>query len=197
MQLSFFAAGAAPAAYGDLDGLLAGPGQVVRRGTTARVSVVVPTVDSWRVAALVAGLDELGAQPEVAVTSDAALTSVRTAWLPELAATAARWARGAAKRPPVGFALDGARLRWWCVAAGAGDAVGHLLRLGDNDEAVWPTVGGALSSAGLPATLLGRRGGGPAYRVVGARRLTRLRELVGEPPPAAPYMAWPQPRRTE
>jgi len=34
--------------------------------------------------------------------------------------------------------------------------------------------------------------GGPAYRIVGLRRITRLAELVGEPPPGAPPDEWPR-----
>ena len=51
-QLSLFGADAAPVSPGDLEGLLAGPGEVTRLGGTARISVVVP--DSWRARALLA-----------------------------------------------------------------------------------------------------------------------------------------------
>src|SRR5262247_1661251 len=49
-QLSLFGVEATAPGAEDLDGLLAGPGQVVRMGGTARVSVVVD--DMWRAAAL-------------------------------------------------------------------------------------------------------------------------------------------------
>ncbi|MEV6931662.1 hypothetical protein AB0M46_45210 [Dactylosporangium sp. NPDC051485] len=55
----------------------------------------------------------------------------------------------------------------------------------------WIAVGDALEAVGLPAVLVGAETGGPAYRIVGPRRITRLAELVGEPPAAAPTGAWP------
>jgi hypothetical protein len=60
-------------------------------------------------------------------------------------------------------------------------------RVADN----WIAVGDALESVGLPAVLVGAESGAPAYRIVGPRRITRLAELVGEPPPGAPTGAWP------
>jgi hypothetical protein len=53
-QLSLFGAAAREPALSDLEGLLAGTGQVVRRGEAARLSVVVE--ESWRVDVLVAQL---------------------------------------------------------------------------------------------------------------------------------------------
>lgn len=55
----------------------------------------------------------------------------------------------------------------------------------------WIAVGDALAAVGLPAVLVAAESGGPAYRIVGPRRITRLAELVGEPPPGAPPGAWP------
>jgi len=46
---------------------------------------------------------------------------------------------------------------------------------------------------GISGALVGPRAGGPAYRVVGQRRLHRLRELVGDPPPGVPDTDWPPP----
>ncbi|GAA4243415.1 hypothetical protein [Dactylosporangium darangshiense] len=60
-------------------------------------------------------------------------------------------------------------------------------RVADN----WIAVGDALEAAGLPAILVGAETGAPAYRIVGPRRITRLAELVGEPPADAPTGAWP------
>jgi hypothetical protein len=56
----------------------------------------------------------------------------------------------------------------------------------------WIAIGDALVGVGLPAMLVGAESGGPAYRIVGPRRITRLAELVGEPPPGAPVEAWPR-----
>ncbi|GAB3867752.1 hypothetical protein [Dactylosporangium cerinum] len=46
----------------------------------------------------------------------------------------------------------------------------------------WVAIGDALATAGLIAVFVGPKAGGPAYRIVGLRRVTRLAELVGEPP---------------
>ncbi|WBB96546.1 MULTISPECIES: hypothetical protein [unclassified Solwaraspora] len=94
------------------------------------------------------------------------------------------------KRPPTGFHLAGQRLRLWAAAAGARDPLGYRLRLAESDSDNWPQVGAALAAIGLPAVLLDARSGGPAYRIVGRRRLTRLAELLGDRPPAAPEDGW-------
>ncbi|MBV9293514.1 MAG: hypothetical protein JO222_13785 [Frankiales bacterium] len=192
-QLSLFSAAARDPQLADLEGLLAGPGQVVRRGATARISVVVPS--GWRVGALTAEMAALDLEAELEEPSaeDGAVAgvAVRTPWLRQLLAVADSWTRGAVKVPPAGWALDGARLRWWCVAAGSAAPGMVTLALGPSDEPSWPAVGAALAGAGVPGLLVGPRADGPAYRIVGQRRLARLRELVGEPPPDAPADVWP------
>lgn len=187
-QLSLFGAEAVEPSPGDLAGLLAGPGQVVRMGGTARVSVVVDT--AWRVHVLVTELAARGITASWVQTADQHL-GVRTAYAASLAPLGASWIRGAIKYPPPDFYLDGPRLRLWVAAAGTADPAGFVLRLGASDEPCWPVVGAALAAVGLPAELLGPRAGGPAYRITGRRRLARLAELVGERPPTAPVDAWP------
>jgi hypothetical protein len=201
----------------DLSGLLAGPGQVVRMGGTARVSIVVDA--AWRVHVLIAELAARGLAATWVTTVDDHL-GVRTAYATTLADLGGDWLRGAVKRPPAGFFLNGPRLRLWAAAAGTPGPLGFLLRLGTSDDACWEPVGAALAAVGLPAVLVGPRAGerrtapaeepldvespglpvpvqepavitGPAYRITGRRRLARLAELVGERPPAAPASAWP------
>lgn len=188
-QLSLFGVEAAAPSPTDLAGLLAGPGQVVRMGGTARVSVVVD--QRWRAVALHAEITSRGIGVTLVATADRNI-GVRTAYSARLAPLGAAWLRGAIKCPPPGFWLEGRRLRLWLLAAGAGDPLGYTLRLGPSDQAVWPPVGVALSALGLPATLLGPRAGGPAYRIAGRRRLARLAELVGDPPAGVPESAWPK-----
>jgi hypothetical protein len=192
-QLSLFSAAAREPRLTDLEGLLAGPGQVVRRGDAARISVVV--TDGWRVDALGAAFGALGLTPELddASADEGAVTgvAVRTPWLPQLRAVADGWTRGAVKVPPAGWELDGARLRWWCLSAGHAAAGMYTLALGDNDEPAWPAVGASLAAAGVTGLLVGPRADGPAYRIVGQRRLRRLRELVGDPPDGVPTHDWP------
>ena len=190
VQLSFFTAGTqAPDVY-DVEGLLAGPGQVVTVGTTARVSVVADA--EWRAAALLLAFAERGLGGSRATTVEGH-AAVRTDFCPGLVPLARAWARGAVKAPPAGFALDGPRLRLWAVAAGRTDDHGYVLPLGEADLASWEAVGAALAAAGLAATLIGPRVGGPAYRVTGRKRLVRLSELVGDPPPGAARRDWPDP----
>ena len=187
-QLSLFAADALPPSIDDVEGLLAGPGQVVEHAGRARVSTLLD--DPLRAEPLQAALATLGLETERATTEDGR-TVVRTASTPALAGLAARWRSGAVKTPPAGFVLDGPRLRLWCLSAGHPDGAGYLLRVGEHDEDAWAPLGAALSAAGLAATFLGPRGGGPGYRVVGVRRLRRLCELVGDPPEGLPDHLWP------
>jgi len=188
-QLSLFGAAAREPALIDLEGLLAGNGQVVRRGETARVSVVVE--ESWRVAVLADELHlALGLTAEIGPAEVG--TTVGTPWLPGLRAIADEWTLGAVKCPPVGWALDGSRLRWWALSAGRSMAGMYTLALGASDEHAWLAVGSALSMVGVPGVLVGPRADGPAYRIVGRRRLGRLLEMVGDRPAGAPDDAWPE-----
>lgn len=175
-QLSFFTAGMRPPEVDDLEGILAGPGQAVRRGDRARLSVRVDA--EWRADALIEACAERGLAARREEGGDLV---VQTVFSRELLELAHRWLRGAVKAPPTGFVLDGARLRLWALAAGTAGHGGYLLRLGPSDPTAWPAVGGALAAAGVPAVFVGPRADGPGYRVVGRRRLARLRELVGDP----------------
>ncbi|MEU5939504.1 hypothetical protein ABZ807_09960 [Micromonospora sp. NPDC047548] len=188
-QLSLFGTEAADPSVADLAGLLAGPGGVVRMGRTARLSIVVDA--AWRVHVLVAELALRGLAASWEATEDQRY-AVRTSYTRTLAPLAAAWLADAGrKRPPEGFHLNGRRLRLWLAAAGAADPAGFLLRLGDGDQEWWPVVRAALAAVGLPAALLDAGEGGPAYRITGRRRLTRLAELVGDRPQAAPPADWP------
>ncbi|WP_442792142.1 hypothetical protein [Micromonospora sp. NBC_01796] len=187
-QLSLFGVEATDPSPADLTGLLVGPGQVVRMGGTARVSVVVDT--AWRVHVLVAELALRGLHASWEPTEDQR-HEVRTSYATTLAPLAGTWLCGTAKRPPAGLHLNGRRLRLWVAAAGSPEPPGFLLRLGETEESCWEAVGAALAAIGLPAVLLLPRAGGPAYRITGRRRLARLVELVGERPAAAPAAIWP------
>lgn len=185
--MSFFSAEALPPALDDLEGLLAGPGVLTQSDEGARVAVLL--TDAWRCGPMLDGLERLGLVGEVMETTEG--TVVQTGLIPELVPLAERWTSAGAKLPPPGLVLDGPRLRWWCLAAGSRDAHGYVLRLDEHDEQARPGLGAALSGAGLAAVYLPDGGGGPAYKVVGVKRLRRLAELVGSAPPEAPERAWP------
>ena len=187
-QLSFLTAGVRPTAVDDLEGLLLGVAQVVRLGGTARLSVLVEP--SWRVDGLLAAYAERDLRGE-AVPAEEGMVSVRTPFSRTLLPLAERWVRGAVKAVPSRFALDGSRLRLWAVGAGRRDEHGYRLRLSPHDPAVWEPAGAALAGLGLAWTFVGPRADGPAYRVTGRRRTTRLREYVGEPPAGAAVADWP------
>jgi hypothetical protein len=187
-QLSLFGVEARPPAATDLEGLLAGPGQVVRMGGTARVSVVV--TELWRAKVLVLEMRARGLAATCVATAEQHI-GVRSAYSTALAPLGQAWLRGAVKTPPKGFMLDGRQLRLWLTAVGVPDELGFTLALGCGDEPTWGPVGAALAALGLAPVLLGPRAGGPAYRISGRRRLARLRELVGEPPTDAPPGRWP------
>ena len=189
-QLSIFGIEAHPPGPGDLDGLLAGAGQVVRLGGTARVSVVVDA--AWRVRVLITEFTRRGLATSWDKSTIEGHYGVRTAYSSRLAPLGARWLRGAVKRVPSDFFLDGQRLRLWCAAAGVptDDGDGYSLHLGAEEEC-WKPVGKALAMAGLPAELLGIRAGGPLFRIEGRRRVAHLAEIIGDPPADVPPGLWP------
>ena len=188
-QLSLFGVEAIAPTPDDLAGLLAGPGQVVRMGGTARVSVVVD--EMWRATALTTEMRQRGLAATCVATVDEHL-GVRTPYSTLLAPLAEAWLRGALKLPPPGFTLDGRRLRLWMTAAGLRDGLDVTLRLGRCQEGVDQTMRRALASIGLPAeVVVGSASSGPSLRVSGRRRVVRLAEIVGDPPTSAPPGAWP------
>ncbi|MBO4207854.1 hypothetical protein, partial [Micromonospora echinofusca] len=175
-QLSLFGAEAADPSPADLAGLLAGPGEIVRMGGTARVSVTV--AEAWRVHVLVAELTRRGLAPTWEPAGGEGGHEVRTAYATTLAPLGTAWLVDGVKQPPPGFHLNGRRLRLWTAAAGVPEPGGYRLHLGVADEPWWPAVGRALAAIGLPAVLVGTGAGGPAYRMTGRRRTARLAELV-------------------
>lgn len=194
-QLSLFGVEAGQPAVADLEGLLAGPGQVTRMGGTARLAVTV--AERWRARALLAEVRTRGLAASATVLPDGSV-DVRTAYAAALAPLAARWLRAGGKQAPSPLRLDGRRLRLWMIAAGVHDGACVLLGLGPGEEGVWAAARRALAGLGLSAELVEGPAptpagppGGPGYRIADRRRLARLAELVGQPPTAAPPGAWP------
>ena len=183
------AEGSTPAPL-DLAGLLAGNGEVARSGDAAQVSIVVD--HPWRASVLVAECARRGlAATCVATVADH--IGVRTAYSPLLVPLALAWTDGAVKRVPRGLMLDGGVLRLWVEAEGRYESSGaYVLPLGRVGEESRTALGAALAAVGLGAQLVSPRGSsGPSYRIVGKRRLSRLAEMVGDPPKQAPADIWP------
>ncbi|GAB3130383.1 hypothetical protein GCM10027289_14810 [Tsukamurella serpentis] len=189
-QLSLFSAEQTEPSPRDLAGLLAGPGQIVQFGGSARVSVVVAA--PWRAEAIAVMIDEAGLRAQTD-TSDEGSPLVRTLAAPELQPMALAWTRGAIKTPPPGWVPGPRALRAWALAAGEVDGAHYLLHLDPHTPDSAPVLATALMRAGVAPTLVGARGNRPALRVSGHRRLLRLRESIGDPPAPAAEANWPQP----
>lgn len=189
-QLSLFSDQARQAGPDDLAGLLCaqGQGHGFGRGTAARVSTVV--TEQWRAAEIARACRQRALPVELGRTEEGHYW-VRTAFLADLLPLVTAWTRGAVKAVPGGWQLDGAALRLWTLAAGAPDRGGYVLGLDPHAPGTHPALVAALTAAGLAATLLGPRAGGPALRISGRRRISRLAELVGEAPSATPTGLWP------
>ncbi|MEV4507563.1 hypothetical protein AB0K00_01200 [Dactylosporangium sp. NPDC049525] len=148
-QLSLFGVEARPPTPMDLEGLLAGAGEVGRMGGTAKVSIEVE--DGWRAGVLRAECEQRGLVVSCEPTGVEDRWTVRTAYAALLAPLAARWLDGTAKVSPPDLVLDGRRLRLWVAAAGSWDGQrAYLLRLapsrpylpGDEDDAATGETGG-------------------------------------------------------
>jgi hypothetical protein len=180
-QYSLFGAAAAPPVVADVDGVLLAGGQFAVAAGAARLSVVV--ADRWRADALQAefALRGIAAETPPAQTAGGGW-SARTARSAELLAEAERWTRGAAQAPPPGLELTPGGLRLWAIGAGRRDESGYLLGTVAPDQALHFVAGAQLSRLGVAAVSVPGRGG-PGWRVTSTRRLRRLAELLGVPPP--------------
>ena len=189
-QLSFFTAESVPPSVTDLSGVLAASGQIVLVGAGARLSVVVDQL--WRASALAEMILEAGLVPEIART-DEQTPLVRTAVNPMLTDIAAEWTRGAVKTVPSRWLPGPRELRAWTLAAGSLEGDHYLLGLDPHAPDTHSPLASALMRVGIAPTLIGTRGGRPALRISGRRRLSRLVENVGEPPADAEALAlWPR-----
>ena len=189
-QLSFFTAESVPPAVTDLSGVLAASGQIVLVGAGARLSVVVDQL--WRASALADMILKAGLVPEIARTEEEN-PLVRTAVNPLLTGIAAEWTRGAVKTVPFRWLPGPRELRAWTLAAGSLEGAHYLLGLDPHAPDTHSPLASALMRVGIAPTLIGTRGGRPALRISGRRRLSRLVENVGEPPDDAEALAlWPR-----
>ena len=198
-QLSFFSADLTPPQRDDLGGLLAAHGQLVRAASGVRLSILLDS--EWRALALRRELRVRDVQADISQVDDGEwlLASERTIELSDLQRD---WVRGAVKSVPVDLRADVGFLRCWVLAAGrvapmgpAGPGSpsdsGYLLGLDSRAEGTHEPLAALLARTGVTAALVGVRAGGPALRVLGRRRVGRLAEMVGTPPPEAPREAFP------
>lgn len=193
-QLSFFTAESVPPAVADLSGVLAASGQIVMVGTSephgARLSVVVD--HTWRAEALADMISEAGLVAEIGRT-DEDTPLVRTAVDPALSPLAVEWTRGAVKTVPPRWLPGPRELRAWTLAAGNPEGEHYVLALDPHAPDTHSPLASALMRVGIAPTLIGTRGGRPALRISGRRRLSRLVENVGEPPDSPEASAhWPR-----
>ncbi|MCV7441343.1 hypothetical protein H7K33_03810 [Mycobacterium paraense] len=199
-QLSFFTAESVPPAVADLSGVLAASGQIVLVGAPsenrgegarlARLSVVVDHV--WRASALAEMIRDAGLVAEIGRT-DEDTPLVRTEVTPSLATLAAEWTRGAVKTVPPRWLPGPRELRAWTLAAGNPEGDHYLLGLDPHAPDTHSPLASALMRVGIAPTLIGTRGGRPALRISGRRRLSRLVENVGEPPDGDEALSlWPR-----
>ncbi|HJQ45069.1 MAG TPA: hypothetical protein VJ870_01935 [Amycolatopsis sp.] len=187
-QISFFSAEASGPRLADLAGVLCGPGQIVSFGrTAARLSVAVE--ESGRARTLAAEFARRGVHADVTRAEDGR-PLVRTAFRADLIRLANAWCAGGEKELPTDFRLTGGALRMWALTAGVPAERHYLLTVDGDAPGTHALLTGALRQLGLPAQLVGPKGGGPAIRVTGRRRLATLEELIGAPPPAA-VAVWP------
>ena len=191
-QLSLFSADLTPPRLEDLGGLLAAHGQVAGGQDGVRLSILL--ADGWRADALlrecrVRDVPSRTAKPEDPDTA-VLLHTDRTAVLEPLAT---QWTRGAVKAVPGDISLTPGFLRCWTLAAGHPSDVGFVLGLDPHAPDTHEALAAACAAAGLAGSLLGVRGGGPAVRIVGHRRCSRLSEMIGTPPPEAPPGAFGAP----
>lgn len=186
MQFSLFGAAVAEPTLDDLDGVLLAGGHWLRIAGGARLSAVV--ADRWRADALhEAFTDRDVAEPDDPVVRAEGGFAARTAVTGRLTAASVRWTRGANEAPPVGLVLRPGGLRLWTIAAGRADDAGFLLGTAQPDDTLHLAAGAQLSRLGLAAVSLTQRAGGPGWRITSAKRLRRLGELLGEPPPGADW----------
>ena len=191
-QLSLFSADLTPPRLEDLGGLLAAHGQVAGGQDGVRLSILL--ADGWRADALLRECRVRDVPSQTAPPEDPDTTVLlRTERIAVLEPLATQWTRGAVKAVPVDIILTPGFLRCWTLAAGHPSEVGFVLGLDPHAPDTHEPLAAACAAAGLAGSLLGVRGGGPAVRIVGHRRCSRLSEMIGTPPPEAPPGAFGAP----
>jgi hypothetical protein len=195
-QPSLFSAETMPPSLADLGGLLAAHGQAAAGAAGARLSILL--ADRWRADALAAecarreiDAEVLAAEPADPGAADGPVVLLRTDRTEALAALAAAWTRGAVKAVPAGLTAEPGLLRVWLIAAGRRTSAGFGLGLDPHARDTHQPLAAACARAGLAGALVGATSDTPVIRLTGRKRLGRLGEMIGDPPPGAPGQAWP------
>ncbi|MEP6560652.1 MAG: hypothetical protein ABJD68_06190 [Nakamurella sp.] len=210
-QLSLFSADLQAPHLADLAGLLAAHGQLTagpERSEPGVVELSILLADGWRAQALLRECRVRDIPAETAAQDPADPTKSSSSTLPPaepfpqtvlrteqsamLSAMAVDWTASGGKSVPIDLILTAGLLRCWTIAAGRPADVGFLLGLDPCAPDTHEPLAAACAAAGLAGSLLGVRGGGPAVRIVGYRRCSRLAEMIGTPPPEAPPGAFPK-----
>ncbi|HNP58345.1 MAG TPA: hypothetical protein PK331_16735 [Gordonia sp. (in: high G+C Gram-positive bacteria)] len=188
-QMALFSSDTDDPSVSDVAGLLACSGQTVPMAGGTRVSVVVDA--QWRARALAQELELIGLAVEIA-RSEEGSPVVRTMPTPLLDDLRRLWSSGAVKAVPPGWTPSPRALRQWTIAAGRRDGDKYLLGLDVHAPDTHPALATALMRVGVAPILTGARGGLPAVRIAGKRRVTRFVEMVGAPPDEPDALAdWP------
>lgn len=187
-QLSLFSADLTSPVGDDLGGLLAANGQL--EVTADGVRLVIRLADDWRARALIRECRVRDVEAHVDL--DDRVTVLRTDPAPVLAQLSDRWLDGAVKVAPPEVELSAGWMRCWAIAAGRPGPVGYLLGLDPQTPDIHESLAGCCAAIGLAGSLVGPAAGGPAMRIVGLRRCTRLADMVGTPPPEAPPGLFPR-----
>ncbi|GAA1996035.1 hypothetical protein JL107_07335 [Nakamurella flavida] len=185
IQLSHLSADLVAPRAADLSGLLAAGAHLAR---AAAGWVMVVSVDAdWRARALHRELQVRDVPVEFG--GSGGVLQLRTAPTAAVDRLAEHWAGG--RMLPDGFVPGPGALRCWTLAAGRPDRPGFRLGLDPAAPQLHIGLAAACAELGLAASLLGGSATDPALRIVGRRRLDRLADLVGTPPPGCPPGEFP------
>lgn len=172
---------------GDLAGLLAATGQVVRSGPLVRLSAIVDA--EWRATAIAQEIEAAGLAAEHSATDNGGWL-VRTEHVAQLAVLADTWTKGAIKSVPADWVPADRQLRLWTLAAGQCEQGGERFALGLDPSAphTHAPLARALAELGLAATSSTKEA---VLRVTGRKRLARIAYRIGASPPGG-ERHWPQ-----
>ncbi len=171
------------------DGHPADEAEAAVRVAAPTITPLVDPVADWRAHALQCALRARGVDAEI-THGPGGSPAGGSAFRADLVPLATAWSRGPGKTVPPEFELDGPRLRLWVLAAGHRDGRAYALGLDPQASDTHEVLLATSRRAGLGADP-GGDGSAPTLRVVGARRVRRVAELVGARPRSVHPEVWP------